>query len=66
MKWSELPDEYRALEETFDKNDPDLNWEETDDISARFLWRKTPQDPFFWLACDIAKYISELPEIPKK
>ena len=64
MKWSELPKEYRDLENTFDKSLCDYN-EEYNNLVSRFIWCETPQDSDFWFKVFRAKKISELPEIPK-
>lgn len=64
MLWSELPKEYRDLEEGFDKGlcyyDKHIEL-----ISMRFFWQRTPQGEIFWNKCEIAKTISELPPIPQ-
>ena len=65
MTWSELPQEYRDLEKTFDLKKVDLKID-MDDIDARFLWEKTPQDHIFWEYCVLAKTVSELPIIKSK
>jgi hypothetical protein len=65
MRWSQLPEEYRKLERTFDKKDAALWWMATENIWTRFNWYLTPQGYHFWKSCNMAKDISELPEIPK-
>ena len=62
MNWSELPQEYRDLEKTFDLKKVTLDID-IDDISARFAWSKTPQGYMFWLYCNSSKTVSELPII---
>ena len=65
MNWSELPQEYRDLEKTFDLKKVTLDID-IDDISARFAWNKTPQKYDFWKKCHQAKTVSELPIIKSK
>jgi hypothetical protein len=66
MKWSELPVEYRALENTFDKSDEDLQWKEEDNIARRFVWSRTPQGREFWYSCWLAEPLPEIPEFREK
>ncbi len=63
MDWNELPQEYRDLEKTFDKEER-LD-ESSDDITDRFVWKNTPQKHDFWYKCCIAQTIEQLPKIPK-
>lgn len=63
MKWSELPKEYRDLENGFD--DLFLLDKENESIISRFVWGSTPQGHDFWKQCFLAETISELPPIPK-
>jgi len=59
MKWSELPQEYRDLENKF----PELKRSDSELIQVRFRWNKTPQGYSFWNKCLMANHISELPKI---
>lgn len=60
MKWSELPQEYRDLEQWFPKY---IINEKEDSIYTRFEWDDTLQGNDFWDKCWQAKNISELPKI---
>lgn len=64
MDWNELPQEYRDLEETFNKKKVNLNTN-VNSIAIRFAWDYTPQYHEFWEKCYLAKTIKELPRIPK-
>ena len=64
MKWSEVPQEYRDLEKTFDKQKC-LYDNKKDNLGVRFIWDETPQDIPFWIKCWGAKTIDQLPPIPK-
>lgn len=64
MKWSELPKEYRDLENTFNKEECYFS-ENKDNILEKFVHASTPQSFIFWAYVHNAETISELPEIPK-
>jgi hypothetical protein len=64
MDWNELPQEYRDLEETFNKEEVLFN-EDENYIDEKFCWEYTPQGHEFWKECLIAETIEELPKIPK-
>ena len=64
MKWSELPQQYRDLQNTFNKELCFFVFK-CEYLKQKFEWAKTPQGKDFWNECEMAKTISELPQIPK-
>lgn len=64
MKWSELPQEYRDLEKTFDKSKVITLVKKEDNLMYKFCWEDTPQGEDFWYGCYNAKSIDQLPKIP--
>ena len=62
MKWSELPQEYTSL---IKKDSWVIYNPESDVILDRIKVRHTPQGYLFWAKCQVAKTISQLPQIPK-
>lgn len=61
MKWSELPQEYRDLENNFK---PECKIEKDKEfIDDRFYFSLTPQGGKFWYKCYKAESIADLPPI---
>lgn len=67
MRWSELPQNYKDLVDTFDEYLKNSIDEDQDDLSQRFRWNATPENQGwkFWCACYHANTVDRLPPIPK-